>query len=163
MQWILLAVIVVALLYLSRFYPKVAFALLGVLVMGTAVIVFTTTDVAQRHRSRLPVADLKIENPIITSAYGDGFRLNARLLNTHESVTLKSTIISITMLDCAEDAGEFSDDCQVIGQEDQRVIVNIPPGQVRDIARTLSFNSAFGLAKPLGTLRWRIEITETRS
>lgn len=161
MQWVLLAVIVAALLYLSRFYPKVAFTVLGVLAIGAAVIVFTTTDVAQLKRSRLPVEDIKIENPIITPAYGDGFRFNARLINTHESVTLKEATVSITMLDCVADANNAvdGDGCQVIGQEKKRIIVKIPPGQVRDVSQTLSFYSA----KPRGTLRWRIKITETRS
>ena len=36
MQWVLLVVMVVALLYLSRFYPKVAFSVLGTLVLAAA-------------------------------------------------------------------------------------------------------------------------------
>ncbi len=162
MQWVLLVMIVVALLYLSRFYPKTAFTVLGGLVLSVAVIVFTTTDVAQLKRSRLAVEYIKIENPIITPAYGDGFRFNARLLNSHESVTLKDATVSITMLDCVPDAGGSGDSdvgCQVIGQQDKRIIVKIPPRQVRDVSKTLSFDSA----KPLGTLRWRIKITQTRS
>ena len=161
MQWVLLAVIVGAILYLSRFYPKIAFSVLGALVLGVAVIVFTTTDVAQLKRARLAVEYIKVENSIIRPAYGGSFRFNARLINTHESITLKETTISITMLDCAEEADDATDGaaCQVIGQEDERIIMQIPPGQVRDIAQTL----VFGSAKLRGTLRWRIKITGTRS
>ena len=148
-----------ALLYMSRFYPKVAFGVLGVLVIGALVIVFTTNEVAQLNRSKLPVEDIKIENPVFTPAYGDGFRFNARLINTHEFVTLKETTVSITLLDCPQDSGDSEDGCQVIGQEDQRIIVKIPPSQARDVSRTLSFGSV----KPRGNVRWRIKITETRS
>jgi hypothetical protein len=159
MQWALLAVIVVALLYMSRFYPKVAFGVLGVLVIGTAVIVFTTTDIADINRSKLPISAVEIENPIMTPAYGGGFRFNARLLNTHQSTTLKESTLSITMLDCPQDSGDSDDSCQVIGQQDQRIIVKIPPGQARDVSRTLKFDSA----KPRGNVRWKIIVTETRS
>lgn len=159
MQWVLLAVIVAALLYMSRYYPKIAFGVLGVLVIGAAVIVFTTKDAAQLNRSKLPVEYIKIENPVFTPAYGDGFRFNARLVNTHQSVALKETTVSITMLDCPEEAGDSADGCQVIGQEDRRIIVKIPPSQSRDVSQTLSFGSAL----PRGNVRWQIKITETRS
>jgi hypothetical protein len=159
MQWALLAIIVVALLYMSRFYPRVAFGVLGVLVIGTAIIVFSTTDVADINRSKLPISDVEIENPVMTSAYGGGFRFNARLLNTHQSTTLKESTVSITMLDCPQDSGADDDNCQVIGQQDQRIIVKIPPGQARDVSRTLKFDSA----KPRGNIRWKIIVTETRS
>jgi len=159
MQWALLAIIVVALLYMSRFYPRVAFGVLGVLVIGAAIIVLTTTDIADINRSKLPVSDIQIENPVMTPAYGGGFRFNARLLNTHPSATLKESTVSITMLDCPEDAGDSNENCQVIGQQDQRVITKIPPGQARDVARTLKFDSA----NPKGSVRWKIIITETRS
>ncbi len=159
MQWVLLAVIVAALLYMSRFYPKVAFGVLGVLAIGALVIIFTTNEVAQLNRSKLPVEDIKIENPVFTPAYGDGFRFNARLINTHESVTLKEITVSITLLDCPQDLGDSEDGCQVIGQEEQRIIVKIPPGQARDVSQTLSFGSA----KPRGNVRWQIKINETRS
>ncbi len=159
MQWALLAVIVAALLFMSRFYPKVAFSVLGVLVIGATVIIFSTTDIADVNRSKLPVADIQIENPVMTPAYGGGFRFNARLVNTHQSTTLKESTASITMLDCPEGSGDIDDNCQVIGQQDERIIMRIPPGQARDVSRTLSFDSA----KPKGTVRWQITITETRS
>ncbi len=156
MQWVLLAVMVAAILFMSRFYPRVAFSLLGALVIGAAVIVFSTTDIARLNQSKLPVEDIRIENPVIIPSYGGGHRLSARLVNTNQSVMLKESVVSITMLDCA---GESDDECQVIGQNDQRVNVKIPPGQARDISQTLSF----GLSNPVGTLRWQIIITATRS
>ena len=160
MQWVLLIVMVGALLFLSRFYPKVAFSILGALVIAAAVIVFTTTDIAQLNRSKLPVEDIRIENPVITPSYGGGFRLNARLVNSNPSTLLKESVISITMLDCDPAAqSETDDSCQVIGQTDERINKKVPAGQARDISQTLSFD----LSRPKGTLRWKIIVTETRS
>jgi hypothetical protein len=156
MQWVLLAVIVAALIYLSRYFPKIAFAILGVLIIGATAIVFTTTDFAINTRSRLPVEDIVIENPIMTASYGGGYRFSARFNNTNDSIELRESIVSITMLDCP---GDSDDDCSVIGQEEERVILRIPPAQARDVSKTISF----GAAQPQGSVRWKFKITETRS
>lgn len=156
MQWVLLAVIAAALLYLSRYYPKIAFSVLGVLVVASIVIVFSTTDQARMKRSSLPAEDIVIENPVITGSYAGGFRFNARMVNQNPSLELKESVVSITMLDCVD---EQESSCQVIGQREQRILVRIPPGQARDISRTLSF----GNAKPAHSLRWKYQITETRN
>ncbi len=156
MQFVLLAIIVGALLYLSRYFPKAAFSVLGVLILGAVAIVFTTTDFAQNSRSRIPISDITIENPIMTDAYGGGYRFSARLNNNNQSIELKESIISITMLDCPD---ETEQGCTVIGQSEQRVVIPVPPAQARDVSRTLSFNSA----KPAGFVRWQFSVTQTRS
>ena len=156
MQFVLLAIIVGALLYLSRYFPKLAFSVLGVLVLGAIAIVFTTTDIAQNSRSRLPIDDIIIENPVMTDAYGGGYRFSARLNNSNQDIALKESIVSITMLDCPD---ETEQGCTVIGQSEQRVSIIVPPTQSRDISRTLSFDSA----KPSGIVKWQFNVTQTRS
>ena len=164
MQWLLLGVVVIALLYMSTHYPKTAFSVLGVLGIAAAVIVFSTREDALRGRQKLPVADIKIENAVIAPAYGGSYQFNARLVNAHPSILLKEFVISITMLDCPgaqdDNGGDNGDDgCAVIGQADERVNAKIPPGQARDISRNLFFSSA----GPAGSIRWQYKITETRS
>ena len=160
MQWVLLAVIIAALIYLSRYFPKIAFAILGVLVIGAAAIVLTTTDLATITRSRLPVDDIVIENPVMAESYGGSYRFSARINNTNDSIELRESVVSITMLDCPAGSDDVSeDDCKVIGQEEERVNLRVPPAQTRDISKTISF----GGAQPLGSVRWKFRITETRS
>lgn len=156
MQWVLLAVIVVALLYMARFYPKVAFSILGLLAIGAATIVLTTTDVGFANRSKISNSEVKVENPVIAEAYGNSYRLNARLINTNKDRTLRDATISVTMLDCSN---ETDNNCQVIGQEDEHINIKIPPGQARDFSQSLSF----GTAEAKGTLRWEIKIINTRT
>lgn len=165
MQWILLGVVVVALLFMSSRYPKAAFSILGALALAAAVIVFGTRDDAQLGRHKLPVGDIAIENAVITSAYGGGYQFNARLVNANRDIQLKEAVVSITMLDCpaavvaGDGDGDGDGDCAVIGQADERINIQIPAGQARDISRTVSFSGA----RPAGQLRWRFKITETRS
>ena len=156
MQWILLLIIVASLFYLSRYFPKIAFSVLGVLVVGAGVMVLTTTEMAQFNRGKIANQDILIENPVLTPTYAEGYRFNARLFNANQAHSLRELVISITMLDCAGDGPES---CRVIGQEDERINVRIPPGQARDVARTLSFDNAAAS----GALQWEFKVTSTRS
>lgn len=154
MQWAFLAIIVAALLYLARFYPKIGFGILGALVLGAIIIVLTTSDSGFDYRSRLPVEKIIIENPLMTKAYGGSFRFNARLANSHTEMELREATISITLLDC-----KAENNCQVVGQQDERVNIRIPAGQARDISRTVNFSSAV----PEENIQWEFTVTHTRS
>ena len=156
MQWILLLVIVVSLFYLSRYFPKTAFSILGALVIGAGVMVLTTTEMAQFNRGKIAYQDIQIENPVLTPTYAEGYRFNTRLFNANQTHSLRELVVSITMLDCASDDPES---CRIIGQENERINVGIPPGQARDVARTLSFDNAVAT----GILKWEFKVTSTRS
>ncbi len=156
MQWILLLVIVVSLFYLSRYFPKTAFSVLGVLVIAAGAMVLSTTEMAQFNRGKIANEDILIENPVLTPTYAEGYRFNARLLNSNQNHSLRELVVSITMLDCASDEPAS---CRVIGQEDERINVRIPPGQARDVSRTLSFDNAAAA----GALKWEFKVTSTRS
>ncbi len=156
MQWLLLGVVAIALLYMSNYYPRTALGILGALTLAAAVIVLGTREDALRARHKLPAEDIRIENPVITPAYGDSYQFNARLVNTNESILLKELVVSLTMLDCR---GESEGDCAVIGQTDERINTRIPAGQARDISRNVFFSDA----EPSGSVRWEYRVTETRN
>ena len=156
MQWILLLVIVASLFYLSRYFPKTAFSVLGVLVVAAGVMILSTTEMAQLNRGKISNEDILIENPVLMPTYAGGYRFNARLLNSNSSHSLRELAISITMLDCVSEEAES---CRVIGQEDERINIQIPPEQARDISRTLSFDNA----SAAGILKWEFKVTSTRS
>ncbi|MGR3984806.1 MAG: hypothetical protein OD817_06080 [Gammaproteobacteria bacterium] len=160
MQWLLLGVVAIALLIMSNWYPKTAFAVLGALGLAAAAIVFTTREDALLSRQQLPAADIRIENAVITPAYGDSYQFNARLTNTHASILLKESALSITMLDCPLGLDDFADEsCSVIGQSDLRINLKIPAGQSRDISKNVFFSDA----RPAGAVRWKYKIIETRN
>ena len=156
MQWILLAAIIAALLFLSRFFPKVGFGILGLLAVGAAIIVMSSTDYGKFNRSKLPLEDIVIENPVMVPAYRGSYQFKARLNNLNNSIELKRSLISITMLDCsrADDS-----DCKVIGQEAERINLAIPPKQSRDVSQSISFSSV----NPIGLVRWKFKVIRTHS
>lgn len=153
MQWALLAVIIVALFLLSGRYPRVAFGILGVLVVATLGLILLTEDDASLNRERIAPADIAVESISGTPAYGGSHRLTGRVKNNHASAELKELALSIIMQDCT-DAG-----CEVVGQARERVNLRVPAGQVRD------FNVTVYLGEPLisGTIDWKFTVTDTRS
>jgi len=145
---------VVALLFLARYSPKIAYSILGVLVIGAIAIVLTTSDLGQRNRSKLYAEDIEIENQVMTLTYAGSYRFNARLINNNQDIAAKELAISITMLDC-----ETHDNCNVIGQREELVILRIPSGQARDLSRTVSFDSAEANKE----LRWEYKVTQVKN
>ncbi len=156
MQWILLVIIVAGLLYLSRFYPKTGFSILGVLAVCAIFIIITTSERGENARAKLPAEDIIIENPVMTPGYRNGYTLSARLVNQNESSTLRDSAISITMFDCLT---SDRSSCSVVGQEEARINLVIPPGQSRDLSRYVSFEGV----SPKGTVEWEFKVTQTRT
>lgn len=162
MQWLLLGIVAVALVFLSIYHPKTAFSMLFALGLAVLAAVYLTFDDGVLSRTKLPTEAVAIENAVVAESYGGSFQFNARLVNRHQSVLLKGVVVSITMLDCPaqhDDDGGDDGECAVIGQRDAEINAKIPPGQARDISRNLAFDAA----KPQGELRWRFLITRTRS
>lgn len=160
MQWILLGVVGVALAALATRYPKIAFGLLGALLLGAALIVSLTAEQGAWRRQQLPVQDIQIQTPMMRPGYGDSYQFSARLLNTHGRLALREAVLRISMLDCPAGADQHADrECTLLGQAEPRVHVKIPPQQARDV----SANVVFGAAKPSGALRWKYQLLETRS
>ncbi len=156
MQWALLAVIIIGLFMISGRYPKLAFSALGVIVFGAAVIVFMTTDEAKLARQKVSTDNVEVSNTVVVPAYGGSYRLTGRLTNTHESAELKSTTLSVVMLDCR---GATRTECQIVGQTVEQVNLRVPAGQTRDFGA----NVYFGEPLISGSVQWQFEVTATRS
>ena len=156
MQWALLAVIIVGLFLISGRYPKLAFSVLGVIVFAAAVFVFMTTDEAKLARMKVSAENVEVSNAAVVPAYGGSYRLTGQLTNNHESAELKSTVLSVVMLDCK---GATRTECQIVGQTQERINLRVPAGQTRN------FGANVYIGEPLisGSVQWEFEVTNTRS
>lgn len=155
MHWILLAVVVVGLLYLAWYFPRVGFAVLGGIVVAGVVVVLVTTDLVRGARGRLPVGAIVIEAPRMQLTYANSYRFMADLVNQHPIYTLQEVVVSITMLDCA---GEAAAHCQTLDTHAVSFEVWIPPLESRMVAQTATF-----AATPRDTVRWLFTVSDTRS
>ncbi len=156
MQWALLAIVVVGLFLISGRYPKVAFGVLGVLVIGAIIIVYATSDKAGFARQKVATSSVVVENTAVVAAYAGSYRITGRLLNQDPDTGFKEITLSIEMHDC-DDLAEPS--CQIVGQSIERINQLVPAGQARDFAT----NTYFGEPKISGTIQWKFRVTSTRS
>ena len=153
MQWALLAVIVVALFLLSGRYPRVAFTILGVLVVAAISVILLTEDDASLKKAQIAPSDISVASIVGNPAYGGGYRLTGRIKNDHESAELKEVVLSIVMQDCVDS------DCATVGQTSERVNIRVPPGQARDFSVTVYL----GETDISGSIAWSLDVTDTRS
>ena len=156
MHWILLGVIALALIIMSARFPRIAFSTLAVLIGVVVFLIMMSSDTGFDGRQKLPPEDVRIENPVMIPAYADSYRFGARIVNSNSEVILKAVTISVTMSDCSDESETY---CQVIGQSDERINITIPPGQARDLERVITFDAA----SPEAWVKWKFQVTQTRS
>lgn len=156
MQWFLLALIVVALLFMSTRYPRAAFAVLGGLLVAGAVVYLLSEQWQEKAGAKIRPEEIRLEDTSMVPAYADSFTFSARLINTSPDAGLGEVLIGITMLDCPD---AQSDQCLPLGGTEERVVVKIPPGQARDVTRNVYFQAA----RPKGVVKWRYQVLQTRS
>lgn len=156
MQWLLLALIVIALLFMSTRYPRAAFSMLGVL-LAVGVAVYVVSEQRQTRSSEsILLQEIVLEDASMAPAYADSYVFSARLVNSSDKASLSEAVIGIKMLDCPD---ADSDACLILGGTEERVVVRIPPGQARDVTRNIYFQAA----KPRGVVKWRYRVLKTKS
>ena len=161
MAWVALVVIlgvVVGLLIINFGYRRSVLVTLGVLlaIVGAALLYTQVQDSVRE--GRIPVSDVLFEHFAMQPAYGDSYKLIARVHNTSSERTLHYFGLTITAADCVEQQGQQQ--CLVVGEQSKEIRVEVPPQQARDITDQF----AFGRLRPLGKLQWehRIDYTGSR-
>lgn len=128
MQFIALAVIIISLIAMA--YRDLRMALLSLAGIGLAATLFyflSVDDIGLPGSDGLK-SSVSLHEPQISLGYADGFVLNVRVENNHNSQTLQNLVVRSTLSDCDTDEAN----CLVIGEENSVVKLRIPPGQARD-------------------------------
>ncbi len=152
MQWVILALVVFGLLLMSTRYPKVAFAILGALLLLIGGLLMLNTRDEKRASSR--ATQLELLNHKMSPGYADSYNFSGRISNNSESI-VRETTIQVTLKDCSTDEDSS---CSVIGEEVARIPLTIPPGQARDFEE----NVYLGPSKPEYEVRWEYLILDAK-
>jgi len=148
MIWVVVATAVAILIALAimRFGPgRTATAIAVVLVSGLALLIWYAEFHAPATPAGFPRQSIRVEGFTVTQGEGGKYRLDARIHNDAKDVTLSEVQIGVSAEDCVT-----SKPCDVIGEDQTMVRVDIPPGQARDVTAVLNF----GFMRPRGELRW---------
>jgi len=128
MQFVALLVIIISLVAIAYRDLKMGLlSLAGVALAALAFYLFSGDELKGIAGDKL-TEQVQLVDMRISRGYADGFVLNVRIENNHDSLTLQNLVIRSTLSDCNDDATK----CLVIGEEDSVVKLRIPPGQARD-------------------------------
>jgi hypothetical protein len=153
MLWaILLLIGLIAFLKLPSF-RKVVLIIAGVITL--TVIGYTAYDKQQTEASKRLVRFDQLDFTDMRLGLGDyASKLTGRVKN-NSKYTVFEVRASIRALDCDQ-----NEKCEVIGEEEQDIVPVVPPGQVRDVDKSIYFS---GNTKPRGKFQWNYRITEVRA
>jgi hypothetical protein len=151
-----IALIVIVVLYFlikSEGFRKAALVVLGVVVLGALLVyLYVEYDKAESARKLAHARTLIAKNQIeiidarvsFRSYDGSPERITGRLRN-NSNYTVQSVELHLQFQDCAANEA-----CETVGDDDEDVHVNVPPGQSRDFDSSIYGNRI----SAKGTRRW---------
>ena len=155
MAWILLVValaLVAGYLIITFGYRTSVFVLLAVLVTGLVMVIWYA-EFHQTTRSNLIFAEeVELENFIVEVTYGNSFKMFSRVRNLSADHTLIAVGVEISASDCT--VPDREETCEIVGQQEQEIQVDVPAQQARDITRQFIFPPM----RPRGELKWSYSI-----
>ena len=155
MHLVALAVVCLALIFLSYYSPKVGFGALGV--VGVLLVVLYLLDLDESSGFPAPPDSVVLDQTSAKFSYGDSWEYSGRISNSSEK-SITDARLEIVMYDCPEESTTNLAECIVIGNEIDVVPINIPPRQARDFQDNVSFRNA----EPKGTPKWTFKMLGIR-
>jgi hypothetical protein len=154
MHWLILGVIAIALLLMAAQYPKIAFGLLGALVIGFVILYRLSDGDLTPGKALIDPAAITLDHIRMEPGYAGSYRFSGRIANHAQDATLSEISVQTAMQDCIGEPPS----CIVIGEAVTRITLNIPPRQARDF----NTNVYLGSTGPKGTVRWTHDVVATQ-
>lgn len=159
MIWVVIFIGIIIAAFIVPKFRRAVLGLLGIIVaLGAigATILFVTDrrEKAEREvaKTRIGRQEVEFVDLVLRPGYAGSYTLVGRVRNRSNRYTLNEMRIRFTMKDCAD-----ATNCEVVGQTEDAMYVNVPPGQARDLDEFVHFA---GLAAPRGKHQWDYEVVE---
>ena len=134
---IVIGIVVVILFLLALFFPRFRRALWATLVIVVtllAVIIWVDNRERKLGHSRLPPNQIELVNMQVRPGLNSkSYVVRGRVRNHSREFTLQTFLLQLNLKDC--DAGE----CDIVGQAQRRIPLNVPPSQARDFQVSVPF------------------------
>lgn len=151
---LLIAVLILTAFLFPQFRRSLWTTLVIMLCVLTGIIWF---DNRQREldQSRLPLNQIELLHMQVTPGLNArSYIVDGRLRNQSEDLTINMIVLQVTLKDC------MADSCQVVGQEDRRIFLQVPPTQSRDFEVTVPFSSMVDLR---GSPEWQFGVMKVET
>lgn len=152
--FLLILIMILVAAYLPNF--RRALGMMLVVLLGTiGFIIWQDIQEWELEFQRIPVAQAQLSNMVVRPGLNTRtFVVTGRLQNAAQSFTILSATLQVTIEDCHTTA------CEIVGQEDVEIPLDIPPNQARDFSLTVPFPT---MPKIIGESSWRYEILKVRA
>jgi hypothetical protein len=151
---LLIIIMILVAAYLPKFRRVLGMTLV-VLLGAVGVIVWQDTKERALEFQRIPLAQTQLSHMQVRPGLNSrSFVVSGRLQNSDQSFTILSVTLRATIEDC------HLAECEIVGQEEIEISLEIPPGQARDFSVTIPFHT---VPKIIGEPIWRYEIVRVRA
>ncbi len=133
MAWLFAGVVLLLLLFVPTFRIAVL-VLLGILIVGGVIWFRQDLRELEESERRISLSEVDFIDLRLRHDHSRDYTLTGRIKNNSRRFTLKRLGMKFTMKDCIESSSASKDNCDIVGQTDESVYVDIPPGQVRDLS-----------------------------
>ena len=159
MLWLFLIVgVIVASFTIPGFRRFVAATVVLILVLAAAValwlLIAHEEQAAEREaaKARIRESEIELVDLRMGPGYGSSFNVVGRVRNRSARYTLSELRLKFTMSDCVENR-----QCEIVGESVESIYLGVPPGQARDLDRSVYFSY---IGKPRGKREWTYEVVE---
>jgi hypothetical protein len=158
MMRLAIILLILTMILVAAYLPNFRRALSMMLILIFGAIGFIIWQDSQERKlefQRIPVTQVQFSHMQVRPGLNSrSFVVTGRLQNAAQDFTLVSATIRASIKDC-HDA-----DCDIVGQEDVEIPLDIPPTQARDFSVTIPFPT---IPKITGEPAWQFEILRVRA
>ena len=155
----IIIILLIAVLLLAAFlFPQFRRSLWTTLVVVLCVlagIIWLDNRQRELEKALLPLNQLELLHMVATPGLNArSYVVNGRLRNQSDDLTINMIVLQVTLKDCVAES------CQIVGQEDRRIFLQVPPDQSRDFEVNVPFTSEVELR---GTSQWQFAVLEVET
>ena len=151
---LLILIMILVATYLPKFRRALGMTLM-VLLGAIGFIIWQDTQKWELEFQRIPAAQAQLSHMQVRPGLNSrSFVVTGRLQNAAQSFTILSATLQATIEDC------HLTECEIVGQEDVEILLEIPPNQARDFSITMPFPT---IPKIIGEATWRYDILRVRA
>lgn len=158
MLGIAIFLLILIMIFVAANFPKFRRALgimLLVLFGAIGFIIWKDTQERKLEFQRIPVSQAQLSHMQVRPGLNSrSFVVTGRLQNAAENFTILSATFQATLEDC------HATECEIVGQEEVEISLEIPPNQARDFSRAIPFPT---VPKIIGEPTWRFAILKVRA
>ena len=156
MHWIVLGIVGLTLVISASRFPRLAFALLGVLIAVVVITVQLNSKNDERSDSLISNSEVELSQVTLTSGYAGSYNMKGILSNRSLASSIVEVVLEIEMLDCPTQGKTDRVDCNDLGSKTTRITSDVPPGHNQEFNTNLSIHAT----EVSGYLIWDYQISD---